>query len=258
MIMRKIDQMLERLETKIDGLGSHMNKRFDVLNRRTLALESSMRDMRAIIDRNATEERPQALTIVRDCNGEEASTESVMNVNDLYEGIPPAYHIPLESLRYYETNKTSRGNFAVKLVEVLFPELFGPDNMYKCYSYNGGKRYNKLELDPIRKMAIRKYVMFFYPELNKPELYQKAIIDPVNERLRRKDADKRREYEERRRLKSAVSNNTKESQPLTSSPPPPSVFEELPSDLHLSQIEGDLFGDLSASRNILHNAFAEL
>ena len=274
--MRKMDTVMERLEAKIDGLSSHMNRRFDVLSRRTLNLESSIRDIRSIIDKTVTEENDNAVPVshtlpisTSEYTAEPVSTEPAPPTTDLYDGIPPAYHIPLETLRFYESSKSSRGNFAAKLVEVLFPELFGPDNLSRNYSYNGGKRYNKIELDPVRKMAIKRYITFFYPDLKRPDSYQKAIIDHINERLRRKDTETRREYEERRRAKSSANFPPKalESPQYTNvspSPvfPPPSPtddFDDLPSDLHISQIEGDLFGDLSAARNAVDNAsFAEL
>ena len=98
--------------------------------------------------------------------------------SDLYEGIAPAYQIPLETLRLYEEASLSRGNFVTKLVEVLFPELFGTSNFYKNYSYNGGGRHKKLLLDTARKIAIRRYSLYFYPDLKKQESYQKPWTTP--------------------------------------------------------------------------------
>ncbi|KAK3107585.1 hypothetical protein FSP39_017794 [Pinctada imbricata] len=42
------------------------------------------------------------------------------------------------------------GNFAVKIVERLFPELFGEDNLRFQFSYNGGGIRDKKSLDGVR------------------------------------------------------------------------------------------------------------
>ena len=131
-----------------------------------------------------------------------------MCTSDLYEGIAPAYQIPLETLRLYEAAASSRGNFLTKLVEVLFPELFGTWSFYKNYSYNGGGRHKKLELDTARKIAIRRYSIYFYPDLKKQESYQKHVIDAVNERLIRTYTERKEQEEGKQQQTDSTNNRT--------------------------------------------------
>lgn len=74
-------------------------------------------------------------------------------------------------------------------------------------------------------MAIKRYVTFFYPDLKRPDSDQKGVIDHINERLRRKDTETRREYEERRRAKSSANLPPKAPQsPLSTNVSPLRVF----------------------------------
>ena len=103
------------------------------------------------------------------------------------DNVPPEYEIDLMSLRQINTDSKGPGNFAKKLVEKLFPELFGPDNLRNSFSYNGGGPKKKLALDPVRKMVIHRYVLYFYPELSREVSYQNVVINTINEGLRRPD-----------------------------------------------------------------------
>ena len=222
LLCRKIDMLSDRIERKLDSQHTQINRRLDVLCRRQLSLETDMRELKDMHDRRAVETVTTHTLTTQQQDNDIDQTD--MCTSDLYEGIAPAYQIPLETLRLYEAAASSRGNFVTKLVEVLFPELFGTSNFYKNYSYNGGGRHMKLELDTARKIAIRRYSIYFYPDLKKQESYQKHVIDAVNERLRRRTYTERKEQEER-----------KQRQTATTTEPTPTQ-----TDLHLSQIE-DVF-----------------
>ena len=64
--------------------------------------------------------------------------------------IPEPYHISLQELIKVDKAAFNVGNFSCKLVNRLFPELFGPDHLRTRYSYHGQRKINKSELDPIR------------------------------------------------------------------------------------------------------------
>jgi hypothetical protein len=51
--------------------------------------------------------------------------------------IPEPYHISLEELIKVDKAAFNAGNFSCKLVNRLFPELFGPDHLRTKYSYHG-------------------------------------------------------------------------------------------------------------------------
>jgi hypothetical protein len=48
--------------------------------------------------------------------------------------IPEPYHISLDELTKLDKAAFNAGNFACKLVNRLFPELFGPDHLRTTYS----------------------------------------------------------------------------------------------------------------------------
>ena len=192
LLMRKIDQISVKLSERIDTTTSVLNKKVEVLNQRSLTLESSLREIRRIVDRQqASVHQPQQSTVTQ--QEREAHDEENIHVPpDINDGILTSYSIPMETLRQLVTSTSSRGNFACRVVERLFPELFGPDNLRYGYSYNGSYSYRKKALDPTRLKTVKKYLLYFYPELKDAMLYQKTVIDSINERLRRPDADARR------------------------------------------------------------------
>jgi len=86
--------------------------------------------------------------------------------------IPEPYHISLDELTKLDKAAFNAGNFACKLVNWLFPELFGPDHLRTTYSYHGQGKINKSELDPIRKGYVQQYVLYFHPDVKDPKFYQ--------------------------------------------------------------------------------------
>lgn len=106
-------------------------------------------------------------------------------VDDPFKDIPLEYRIPLSELLEIHKSSIGSGNFARKVTEKLFPELYGPDAQRLNYSYFGGGRLNKIELDQIRKAYLKRYVTFFHPELNNYDLWKLNAITKINESLRR-------------------------------------------------------------------------
>ena len=99
--------------------------------------------------------------------------------------IPEPDHISLEELIKVDKAAFNAGNFSCKLVNRLFPELFGPDHLRTRYSYHGQGKVNKSELDPIRKGYIQRYVLYFHPDVKDPKFYQNIVVVKINEMLRR-------------------------------------------------------------------------
>jgi hypothetical protein len=99
--------------------------------------------------------------------------------------IPEPYHISLEELIKVDKAAFNAGNFSCKLVNRLFPELFGPDHLRTKYSYHGQGKTNKFELDPIRKGYIQRYVLYLHPDVKHPKFYQNIVVVKINEMLRR-------------------------------------------------------------------------
>ena len=113
------------------------------------------------------------------------------NVNDPFSDIPIAYYLSLSQLIEIHKVSLGPGNFAKNISEKLYPELFGPDHLRTGFSYFGGGRLDKKELDPIRKFYLKQYVLFFHPELNSDHLWKETAISKINENLRR-PVDKKR------------------------------------------------------------------
>lgn len=108
-------------------------------------------------------------------------------IEDNIENIPEKYCIPDEELTEMNRECKSAGNFGGHLVKLLFPELFGPNNLKFFYNWNGGGKLMKKELDQTRKMVIRKYVTHFHPSVRAPEAWRNQVVPKINELLRRKD-----------------------------------------------------------------------
>lgn len=104
-----------------------------------MTLESRIKDIREGVDRNAAAQHDRIQESVQSTDEVSSQPTGLQEItsNNLYDEIQPAYRILLETLRLYESERTSRGNFTAKLVEALFPELFGPAHLHKNYSYNG-------------------------------------------------------------------------------------------------------------------------
>ena len=56
------------------------------------------------------------------------------------------YHLSEEILSSLYKCSSNPGNFALKLVIRLFPELFGPDNLRLDFNYYGGGKKNKKQM----------------------------------------------------------------------------------------------------------------
>lgn len=240
----------DKLENKIEQIGSTLNKKMDVLSKKVVSLESGQKEIRCMIDRS-TNIRAVPLVLPTSCTEVPSAADSIPPdsipgdvTTDLNEGIISTYQISVETLRVYFGAASSLGNFAVKLVERLYPELFGPDHLRLMYSYKGNGKHAKKELDPVRKAIVKRYVCHFNPEMNSEGPYQKLVIDAINERLRRPVPQIRADA--RKRSKSVTS-----IQPVT--------FTHQDDSAHYQpSFDDDMYMDISASRDILDHSFLEL
>lgn len=107
----------------------------------------------------------------------------VISTFDLKQRIMSSQQISQDRLWTLENSAHSQGNFAVKLIEELYPELFSQENLRLNFSYNRRSKLSKKELDPVTKAVVKCYVLYFYPELKRESVYQKQIIDSIIERL---------------------------------------------------------------------------
>ena len=90
-------------------------------------------------------------------------------------------HMTLYELTRLDKAAFNASNFACKLVNRLFPELFGPDHLRTTYSYHGQGKIIKSELDPIRKGYVQRYVLYFHPDVKDPKFYQNMVVSKINE-----------------------------------------------------------------------------
>jgi hypothetical protein len=77
-------------------------------------------------------------------------------------------------------------NFAKIIMCALFPELYTEEKRRQVYSYYGGGRLNKIELCPVKKGYLERYVLFFHPELRNKGDWSKLVVDRINVSLRAK------------------------------------------------------------------------
>ena len=103
---------------------------------------------------------------------------------DNFSDIPLPYRLTVDELTKIKANSQQRiSNFAQNLTRRLFPELFGPDCLRRKFNYRGDA--GKSELDQQRKTYMQRYILYFHPEINDVKSWQKRVITPVNELLRR-------------------------------------------------------------------------
>ena len=104
--------------------------------------------------------------------------------DDDFQDIPVPHRLSVEELYKIKSHANSFKIFASQLTRRLLPEPFGPDNLRFKYSYNGF-RNEKAELDRERKCYLQRYIIYFHPEMRNTNVYQKTVINAVNECLRR-------------------------------------------------------------------------
>lgn len=96
--------------------------------------------------------------------------------------VPQSEYLSDELVRSMFLESKGSGHFACKLVEVLFPELFGPENLRFKYKWNS--THGKLELESSKKEVVKRYLAFFFPETQNTTAWP-MLAGRINERLRR-------------------------------------------------------------------------
>lgn len=115
----------------------------------------------------------------------------------------PDFDVPLEYLLTKEQLKNnyecslSIGNFASRLLVLMFPELFTYENARKHYNCSGS--LGKKQLDPVRVNLIRHYVQLLYPQAKSDRVWTLEFVGKLDERCRRRDTDQRRSYQQQRK-----------------------------------------------------------
>lgn len=91
----------------------------------------------------------------------------------------------------------SIGNFASRLLVLMFPELFTHENTRKQYNCSGS--LGKKQLDPVRVNLIRHYVQLVYPRAKNDRVWMLEFVGKLDERCRRRDTEQRRSYLQQRK-----------------------------------------------------------
>lgn len=94
------------------------------------------------------------------------SEELFTGITTTFQGIPASYRLPAATLVKEYNNTSGPRNFAKHILVLLYPELFGNDNLRKFYSYNGGGSRDKRQLEPTRTLHLQRYVTFFIQMLS--------------------------------------------------------------------------------------------
>ncbi|KAM8916803.1 BEN domain-containing protein 3 isoform 1-T2 [Spinachia spinachia] len=120
------------------------------------------------------------------------------------EVAPPDFSIPQEYLLSREQLKSnyecslSIGNFASRLLVLMFPELFTLENARKQYNCSGS--LGKKQLDPVRVNLIRHYVQLVYSRAKNDRVWMLEFVGKLDERCRRRDTEQRRSYLQQRKV----------------------------------------------------------
>ncbi|XP_028293476.1 BEN domain-containing protein 3 [Gouania willdenowi] len=112
--------------------------------------------------------------------------------------VPAEYFLSREHLKINYECSLSIGNFASRLLVLMFPELFTPENARKQYNCSGS--LGKKQLDPVRVNLIRHYVQLVYPQAKNDRVWMLEFVGKLDERCRRRDTEQRRSYLQQRKL----------------------------------------------------------
>ncbi|KAJ8398168.1 hypothetical protein AAFF_G00430120 [Aldrovandia affinis] len=111
---------------------------------------------------------------------------------------PREYLLTREQLRSNYECSLSIGNFASRLLVLMFPELFTYENARKNYNCSGS--LGKKQLDPVRVNLIRHYVQLLYPRAKNDRVWTLEFVGKLDERCRRRDTEQRRSYQQQRKV----------------------------------------------------------
>lgn len=112
--------------------------------------------------------------------------------------VPREYILSREQLRSNYECSLSIGNFASRLLVLMFPELFTHENARKKYNCSGS--LGKKQLDPVRVNLIRHYVQLVYPQARNERVWMLEFVGKLDERCRRRDTEQRRSYMQQRKV----------------------------------------------------------
>lgn len=112
--------------------------------------------------------------------------------------VPQEYILSREQLKSNYECSLSVGNFASRLLVLMFPELFTYENARKQYNCSGS--LGKKQLDPVRVNLIRHYVQLVYPRAKNDRVWMLEFVGKLDERCRRRDTEQRRSYLQQRKV----------------------------------------------------------
>uniref|UniRef100_A0A3Q4ANV6 BEN domain-containing protein n=1 Tax=Mola mola TaxID=94237 RepID=A0A3Q4ANV6_MOLML len=112
--------------------------------------------------------------------------------------VPQEYVLTREQLKNNYECSLSIGNFASRLLVLMFPELFTHENARKQYNCSGS--LGKKQLDPVRVNLIRHYVQLVYPRARNDRVWMLEFVGKLDERCRRRDTEQRRSYLQQRKV----------------------------------------------------------
>ncbi|XP_029972873.1 BEN domain-containing protein 3 [Salarias fasciatus] len=112
--------------------------------------------------------------------------------------VPQEYILSREQLKNNYECSLSIGNFASRLLVLMFPELFTHENARKQYNCSGS--LGKKQLDPVRINLIRHYVQLVHPRANNDRVWMLEFVGKLDERCRRRDTEQRRSYLQQRKV----------------------------------------------------------
>ncbi|XP_069580014.1 BEN domain-containing protein 3 [Brachyistius frenatus] len=140
--------------------------------------------------------------------------------------VPQEFFLSREQLKNNYECSLSIGNFASRLLVLMFPELFTQENARKQYNCSGS--LGKKQLDPIRVNLIRHYVQLVYPRAKNDRVWMLEFVGKLDERCRRRDTEQRRSYLQQRKeseqdflcqLNQLNQDNSREDPDIPSLPP---------------------------------------
>ncbi|CAC5379273.1 unnamed protein product [Mytilus coruscus] len=103
----------------------------------------------------------------------------------LFNDLPKSVRLSKDGLSRLSCSGNNPGAFGVLLLKHFYPELFKADQLRVYYSYRGGGKLSKRQLDDSRKAIIKRYVVALFPSVNTESAYHAMVVEKINQFLRR-------------------------------------------------------------------------
>ena len=183
-VMHGLNMVSEQLRD-VQRQNEEIKRMLQATNKRQTNLEIAILRVEKKIDTSLSQRIPEptpVTTATTHQDGGVTLSGSLLAPVPRVESIPEDLVIGEEILQSALNCAKSGKHFATLILKSVWPELFGPQQRWMAYNWNGTR--GKTPLDERRKRVVEIYTHFYFPETR----YQKVwsdVVARINERMRR-------------------------------------------------------------------------